>query len=562
MEALLPLVVLGGTALLSWPLGRYLRWAMDPEAHPRSGLRGRCERLLAAVAGGRGERDPAPLQGWKAYSVSLLAFNAVAFAWAYLVLAVQHLLPGNPDGKGALAPSLVFHTAASFVTNTDLQHYAGERSLSYLSQLGVIGWLQFVSAATGLAALAALARGLSGRREMGNFFVDLGRATFLVLLPLASVWAAALVLCGVPMTFSGAAVAHTLEGATQTIARGPVAALVAIKQLGTDGGGYFGANGTHPFENPTYLSNVLENVAILLLPMAAVWMVGRILHRPRHAAVVWAVMAVLLVGFAGLALALESRPTPALAGLPVAPDAGNLEGKELRFGAGAGPLWAVATTATSNGSVDSMHDSLNPLTGLLPLAGMWLNVAFGGVGVGFINMFLFIVVAVFIAGLMVGRTPEYLARKVEAGEMTLATLALLLHPVLILGGAALFAAAPWGAATVHNPGAHGFSEIVYEFSSAAANNGSGFEGLGDDTVPWNLATGLVILFGRFVPILAPLAIAGSLAAKKPTPETAGTLRTDDLLFGTVLLGTVLLVGALLFFPVAVLGPIAEHLARG
>jgi potassium-transporting ATPase potassium-binding subunit len=560
VNALLPIVVLAGTALLSWPLGRYLKWAMDPEPGSHGGLRGRLERLLAGVAGGAGEPGGAPLQGWKAYSVSLLAFNAVAFAWAYLVLAVQHLLPLNPDGKGALEPSLIFNTVASFVTNTNLQHYSGEQSLSYLSQLGVIGWLQFVSAATGIAALAALARGLAGRRELGNFFVDLGRATFLVLLPLALVGAAALVLCGVPMTFDGAAVARTLEGATQTIARGPVAAVVAIKQLGTNGGGYFGPNSAHPFENPTYLSNLLENVAILLIPMAAVWMVGRILRRMRHAAVVWAVMAVMLVAFAGFARALESRPTPALAHLPVAQDAGNLEGKELRFGAGAGPLWAVSTTVTSNGSVDSMHDSLNPLTGLLPLAGMWLNVIFGGVGVGFINMFLFIVVAVFIAGLMVGRTPEYLTRKVEAREMQLATLALLLHPLLILGGAALFAATPWGAATVHNPGAHGFSEIVYEFSSAAANNGSGFEGLGDDTVPWNLATGLVILFGRYVPIVAPLAIAGSLAGKKPTPETSGTLRTDGLLFGVVLLGTVLLIGALLFFPVAVLGPIAEHLS--
>ena len=557
MNAFLPIVVLAGTALLSWPLGRYLKWAMDPEPGPHGGLRDRFERLLAGVAG---QRNGAALQDWKAYSVSLLAFNAVMFAWAYLVLAVQHVLPGNPDGKGALEPSLIFNTVASFVTNTNLQHYSGEQSLSYLSQLGVIGWLQFVSAATGIAALAALARALAGRRELGNFFVDLGRATFLVLLPLALVWAGALLLCGMPMTLSGAAMARTLEGATQAIARGPVAAVVAIKQLGTNGGGYFGPNSTHPFENPTFASNVLENVAILLIPMAAVWMVGRILRRLRHAAVVWAVMAVMLVAFAGFALALESRPTPALADLPVAQDAGNLEGKELRFGAGSGPLWAVSTTVTSNGSVDSMHDSLNPLTGLLPLTGMWLNVIFGGVGVGFINMFLFIVVAVFIAGLMVGRTPEYLTRKVDAYEMKLATLALLLHPVLILGGAALFAATPWGAATVANPGAHGFSEILYEFSSAAANNGSGFEGLGDNTVPWNLATGLVILFGRFIPIFAPLAIAGSLAGKKPTPETAGTLRTDGLLFGVVLLGTVLLIGALLFFPVAVLGPIAEHLS--
>jgi potassium-transporting ATPase potassium-binding subunit len=293
--------------------------------------------------------------------------------------------------------------------------------------------------------------------------------------------------------------------------------------------------------------------------MASVWMVGRILRRMRHAAVVFAVMGVLLAGAIAVACVTEARPSPAFAGLSIAPS-GNLEGKELRFGATAGPLWAVSTTATSNGSVDAMHDSLNPLTGLLPMIGMWLNVAYGGVGVGYINMFLFIVVAVFIAGMMVGRTPEVLARKVEAGEMKLALLALLIHPLFILGGTALFAATAWGAATVANPGSHGFSEILYEFSSAAANNGSGFEGLGDNTVAWNVSTGVIMLLARFIPIIAPLAIVGSLAAKKPTPETSGTFRTDSVLFGLVLLGTVLVVGALLFLPVAVLGPVAEHLA--
>jgi K+-transporting ATPase ATPase A chain len=476
------------------------------------------------------------------------------------VLAGQHLLPLNPDGKGPMEPSLAFNTVSSFVTNTNLQHYSGEVSLSYLSQLAVIGWLQFVSAATGIAALAALCRALAGR-PVGSFFTDLGRATFLVLLPMALVVGTLLVLGGMPMTFEGAAVAHTLEGALQTIARGPVSAVVAIKQIGTNGGGFFGPNCTHPFENAGFFTNVVNNVSILLIPMAAVWMMGRITGRRRHAAVIFSVMAAFLVLFAGSAIALEAAPAAALRDLPVT-QVPNLEGKELRFGGAAGPLWAVSTTATSNGSVNSMHDSLNPLTGLLPLTGMWLNVVFGGVGVGFINMFLFIVVAVFIAGLMVGRTPEYLTRKVEAKEMKLAALALLLHPFLILLGTGLFAATPWGQQTVNNPGPHGFSEILYEFSSAAANNGSGFEGLGDNTPPWNVATGLAMLFGRFVPIFAPLAIAASLGRKRPTPETSGTLRTDGLLFGAVLFGTVLLVGALLFLPVAILGPIAEHLAIG
>jgi K+-transporting ATPase ATPase A chain len=288
-------------------------------------------------------------------------------------------------------------------------------------------------------------------------------------------------------------------------------------------------------------------------------MFGRITGRMRHAAVIFAVMATLLAAKVGLAVYFESAPTAALAGLPVETGP-NLEGKELRFGATAGSLWGALTTATSNGSVNCMHDSLNPLTGLIPLLGMWLNVTFGGVGVGLINLFLYIVIGVFICGMMVGRTPEYLSRKVETSEMKLALLALLVHPLFILGGTALFAMTPWGAPTVHNPGAHGFTEILYEFSSAAANNGSGFEGLGDNTVPWNVATGLVMLLARFIPIILPLAIAGSLAGKKPTPETTGTLRTDTPLFGMVIFGSVVLIGALLFMPVAVLGPIAEHLA--
>jgi potassium-transporting ATPase potassium-binding subunit len=552
MGIFLTVLVLAGTALLSWPLGRYLAWAMDPpEPAACAGWRGRFESFFRRF-------DAAGEWTWKRYAVSMLIFNAVMWTWSYAVLVSQHLLPLNPDGKGPMEPSLAFHTATSFVTNTNLQHYSGEVSLSYFSQLTVVCWLQFVSAATGIAALTALCRALAGR-EVGGFFHDLGRATFLVLVPLSLVVATLMIAGGMPMTFEGAAVAHTLEGAVQTIARGPVAAVVAIKQLGTNGGGYFGPNSTHPFENPGFFTSVLGNVSILLIPMAAVWMFGRITGRRRHAAVVFAVMGVSLVLLVSLAIVFETRPAPALAGLPVTQPP-NLEGKELRFGTVAGPLWAVSTTATSNGSVDAMHDSLDPLTGLLPLAGMWLNVIYGGVGVGFINMFLFIVVAVFIAGLMVGRTPEYLTRKVEASEMKLAALVLLLHPFLILAGTALFASTPWGRGTVSDPGSHGFSEILYEFSSAAANNGSGFEGLGDATPPWNVATGLAMLFGRFLSIFAPLAIAASLGRKRPTPETTGTFRTDGALFAIVLFGTVLLVGALLFLPVAILGPIADHLA--
>jgi K+-transporting ATPase ATPase A chain len=531
-----------------------MAWAMDPPATPGR-WRARLEALLLKCGG----QAIIVGQDWKHYALSLLLFNAVLFGVVYLVLVLQPLLPLNPDGKGAIEPSLIFHTAASFVTNTNLQHYAGEVTLSYFSQLFGLMWLQFVSAATGIAALAALARGVAGRAALGNFFADLLRAVFLILLPLAVVAAVLLVLGGLVMTLSGAAVAQTLEGAAQTIARGPVAAFTAIKQLGTNGGGFFGPNATHPFENAGFFTNVVECVSIVLIPMASVWMFGRIIGRPRHAAVVFAVMGTLLAATVGLANWFESVPTAALAGLPVA-DGPNLEGKELRFGLPAGATWGVLTTATSNGSVNAMHDSFNPLTGLTALTGMWLNITYGGVGVGLINMFLYIIVGVFISGMMVGRTPEYLGRRVETREMKFALLAILIHPLLILGGTAIFSATAWGAATVQDKGFHGFSEILYEFTSAAANNGSGFEGLGDNTVPWNIATGLVMLLARYVPIIFPLAIAGALAAKPAAPETAGTLRTDTPLFGTVILGSVLLVGALLFMPVAVLGPIAEHLS--
>lgn len=554
MTILYIFLILAGTALLSWPLAKVMTWAMDP-GEEMSPFRGRLERLMQKAGGPLVARQ----QDWKQYVLSMLLFNAIMFVVAYTILSLQQWLPLNPDGKGMLEPSLIFNTTASFTSNTNLQHYSGEVSLSYFSQVFGLMWLQFVSAATGIAALVALARGLAGRSNFGNFYTDLMRSTFLVLLPLAVIVATVLTLGGVVMTLHGAAVATTLEGITQTIARGPAAAFVAIKQLGTNGGGFFGPNSTHPFENATFFTNIVESISIILIPMACVWMFGRITGRMRHAVVVFAVMAALLTVNVGLANYFESAPTAALARLPVE-TTGNLEGKELRFGTSAGPTWSVLTTATSNGSVDAMHDSLNPLTGLMPMIGMWFNVTFGGVGVGMINMFLYIIVGVFISGMMVGRTPEYFGRKVETREMKFALLAILIHPLFILGGTALFAATAWGAGTVHNPSFHGFSEILYEFSSAAANNGSGFEGLGDNTVPWNLATGIVMLLARFIPIILPLAIAGSLAAKKPTPESLGTLRTDTPLFGMVILGSIIFIGALLFLPVAVLGPIAEHLS--
>jgi K+-transporting ATPase ATPase A chain len=391
------------------------------------------------------------------------------------------------------------------------------------------------------------------------------RSLAFVFVPLCLVFALMLVAAGMPMTFGGAVKATPIDGAaakmdTQTIARGPVAALVAIKQLGTNGGGFFGPNSTHPYENPSTWSNLIEVVGIVVLPMSSLVMFGLMLRNHAHAAVVYGVMLTFLVIGTAVAIRFEVQPNAAAEGLPVS-HGPNMEGKETRLGAVAAATWAAITTATSNGSVNSMHDSLNPIAGMVPMANMMLNVIFSGIGAGFLNMLMYIIVAVFVAGLMVGRTPEYLGKKVEAKEVKLAMMAILIHPLLILAGAGLFAATDWGARTTANPGPHGFSEILYEFTSAAANNGSGFEGLGDNTPAWNVATGIVLLMGRFPAMVLPIALAGSLAVKKRVPQTTGTLKTDNLTFFGMLLGTVVLVGALSFMPALVLGPVADHLIR-
>jgi K+-transporting ATPase ATPase A chain len=554
---LLPVLVIGLAAGLSIPLGLYLARMLD-----RSEPGNRLERLLDT-----GNQD------WKQYCLAMLGFNAVLFVIGFGILALQAWLPLNPDDKKTLAPTTIFNTAASFLTNTNLQHYSGEVHLSYFSQIFFICFKQFVTPAIGLAALLAVIRGLRGDKHLGNFYVDTWRGVVYVLLPLSLVVGLLLLAGGVPMTLAGSEKVTTLESGAQSIARGPVAAIVAIKQLGTNGGGFFGANSAHPFENPNAFTNIVECVSIILVPMACVILFGRMLGNLRHAGVVFAVMAVFLVSLTVWGLAADtSQPNPGLAGLPV-DQQGNLEGKELRFGPTAGPTWSAITTCTSNGSVNCMHDSLNPQAGLVPLSGMWLNCIFGGIGVGLINFLVYLVIAVFLSGLMVGRTPEYLGKKVEAREMKLAMLALLIHPIAILMPTGMIAITEWGPASTSNPAAHGLSQILYEFTSASANNGSGFEGL-NDTVGfaedagkpdkfapacWDIATGLIMLLCRFVPIIAPIALASSLAAKKPTPFTAGTLRTDTTTFAFVLVGTILLVGALLFLPVAALGPIAEQL---
>ena len=553
------------TIATSFVLGRYMfkvfagqRTLLDPILVP-------IERLVLRLTG----VDPDLQQDWKQYSVSLLISNVFMWLATFAVVSLQKALPLNPDGIANMEPTLAFNTISSFTTNTNLQHYSGETGLSYLSQMFTISFLQFVTAATGVAAAVAIIRGLAGNRlsQLGSFYVDLTRATVRLFLPLALLVSVLLMWQGAPMTFEGAAKATTVEGQEQTIARGVTAGVVSIKQLGTNGGGYFGPNSTHPYENPTPLSNFVETWSITIIPMAMVVMLGYMVGRRKLAVVIFVTMLAIYLPMVVFGVAQEAGGNPAIAAMGVDQSTGSMEGKEVRFGAGLSALWGVTTTVTSNGSVNSMHDSWTPLGGLMPLIGMWLNNIFGGVGVGFINMLIFVIVAVFVAGMMIGRTPEFLGKKVEGREMKLASLALLWHPLAILVGTAV-ACYVWATtadpatalAWLKNPGPHGFSEMLYEFTSAAANNGSGFEGLGDNTPFWNISTGLVMLLSRYIPIIAPLAMAGALAAKPAAPETAGSLRADSATFGVTLWCVIAILGLLMFMPVAVLGPIAEYLA--
>ena len=468
-----------------------------------------------------------------------------------------------------MEPTLSFNTISSFTTNTNLQHYSGETGLSYFSQMFVVTFLQFVTAATGVAACIAIVRGLDGDRltHLGNFYVDLARATVRVFLPVALLLGTFLIWQGTPMTFEGAARATTVEGRQQVIARGSSRRKSPSSSWAQTVAGYFGPNATHPYENPTPLANLAETWSIAIVPMGMVWTVGYMVGRRRLAVVVFVTMLAFYVPMVIVGVAQEAQGNPAISAIGIDQSTGSMEGKEVRFGSGLSALWAVTTTVTSNGSVNAMHDSLTPLGGLMPLVGMWINNIFGGVGVGFINMLVSMIVAVFLTGMMIGRTPEFLGKKVEAREIKLASLALLWHPLGILVGTAIAChvwattAEPGSAlAWLKNPGAHGFSEMLYEFSSAGANNGSGFEGLGDNTPFWNISTGLVMLLSRYIPIIAPLALAGALAAKPAAPETAGSLHADSATFGFTLWAVIVILGLLMFMPVAVLGPIAEHLA--
>ncbi|BAN47965.1 potassium-transporting ATPase subunit KdpA [Metapseudomonas resinovorans] len=540
-------------------LGRFYYRVMEGQRTFLSPVFAPVERFCYRIAGVDAERE----QDWKGYCVALLAFNLAGFALLFAILMLQGALPLNPQNLPGLEWSLAFNTAVSFVTNTNWQAYSGEASLSYFSQMVGLGVQNFVSAAVGLCVLVAFARGISRRStdRLGNFWVDLTRGTLYGLLPLGLLLALFLVWQGVPQTLTDYAHAVTLQGTEQSIPLGPAASQIAIKQLGTNGGGFFGVNSAHPFENPTAWSNLLEMASIILIPAALLFTFGHYVKDLRQSRALLACMLLLFVIGLGVTLYSEYQPNPALAALPIE-QSGSLEGKESRFGIAASALWAVTTTAASNGSVNAMHDSFSALGGMVPMFNMMLGeVIFGGVGAGLYGMLLFVLIAVFLAGLMIGRTPEYLGKKLEAREVRLLVATLLVMPVgvLVFCGLAISLAGP--AASITNPGAHGFSQALYAYTSGTANNGSAFAGFGANTPFHNVLIGLAMILGRFGYILPVLAIAGSLAMKNRAPLGANSFPTHGPLFVTLLTLTILLVGGLTFLPALALGPIAEHLMQ-
>ena len=592
----LPILLLAVTILVSIPLSRYFAWIMEGRYRAPGWLAWFEKRLDS------GEQD------WKQYAVAMLVFNAVLFVFGYIVLCLQPIAPLNPLGRGILAPSAIFNTVISFMTNTNLQHYSGDQHLSNFGQIFFILPNMFLSASVGFCALAAIIRAFRGQATLGNYFVDMWRVMLFIYLPASLIAGVVFMWQGMPMTYASQQTVTTLEAGSmgtddkgaakpQNIIVGPVAAVIPIKMLGTNGGGFYGMNSAHPLENPTAISNFETTFLMMIFPFTLVLMYGRMLGRLRHSVVIYGVMLAMMVGliiwsvafdtlrpnpaFTGAAVARDFKITtaagkeqtvtlPAVAGLPVEQHLGNLEGKELRFGTSAGAVFAAITTDVTCGAINGEMDSLNPIASLSPFAGMWVNCVFGGKGVGMINLLLFLIIGIFLAGQMVGRSPEYLGRKVGAREMKLAMIALLVHPILILGPSGLFAATDWGTKAESNPGPHGFSQIVYQYSSASANNGSAFDGLNTGygfnanpsppptAVQLDIGTGLVMLFSRYLPIIAPLAMAFYLGRKKAAPVSLGTMRDDTVTFGFLLLGTIVVIGALLFLPVAALGPLAEH----
>ena len=553
------------TVLLAYPLGKYIAKVFKGERTITDFLNP-VERLIFRLCG----IDPAKKMNWKEFLKAMLTINSLWFVYAFVMFLLQGKLPLNPDGNPGMTPDLGFNTAASFITNTNLQDYSGETGVTYLTQLFVITFLQFVSAATGIACAVALFNALKEKttNNLGNFWLLLTKTVTRIFLPLSIVMAVLLAFHGSPTSFDGKDTVIGLQGDTVQVSRGPAAAMIAIKHLGTNGGGWFNANSAHPLENPDYFTNMLELVAQTIIPVAMIFALGFYINRRKFAMVTFIVMTLGMLCLLIPTIVSEVQGSPAIAHMGIAQPTGAMEGKEVRFGPASSGYWSILTTVISTGSVNSMHDSAMPLSGLMQLLGMMVNAFYGGCGVGWLNYFIYVIVAVFISGLMVGRTPEFMGHKVEAREVKIAALVTLLSAFLIKGGTAIASYilvyhpnANWAfkpSAWLNNPGYHGFSEMLYQVTSANANNGSAFAGLTGNNIFWNVMTGIVILLGRFLPIIGPVAIAGLLANKKYIPESAGTLKVDSLTFGIMTFVVIIIITALSYFPPLALGPIAEY----
>lgn len=553
------------TVLLAVPLGKYIAAVFKGEKTILDFI-APVERFIYRVCG----IDVTKEMNWKQHMLAMLAMNMLWFVYAFLMLILQGSLFLNPDGNPSMTPDLSFNTAISFMVNCNLQHYSGESGLTYLTQLAVITFLQFVSAATGIAALVVVFNAMREKvtDKLGNFYDYFTKTITRILLPLSIIVAIILAFNGTPASFEGKDTITTLQGDTMQVSRGPAAGMIAIKHLGTNGGGWFGVNSAHPLENPNYFINMVEMIAQVLIPLAMIFALGYFLNRKRLSWIIFGVMTAGMLTLLIPTMVSEINGNPAIAEMGIDQSSGSMEGKEVRFGAPASAYWSIVTTIISTGSVNSMHDSSMPVSGAMQLLGMMTNAFYGGCGVGILNYYVFIIIAVFISGLMVGRTPEFLGRKIEASEMKIASMVAILHPFLILSGTALASwtivnhpHANWSVLPtnwLNNPGYHGFSEMLYEFTSAAANNGSGFEGLSDNNIFWNITTGVVLILGRFLPIIGPVAIAGILARKKYIPESTGTLRTDTATFGFMTYAVIMILAALAFFPALALGPLAEY----
>jgi K+-transporting ATPase ATPase A chain len=553
------------TIILAIPLGKYIAKVFKGEKTWLDFM-APLERLIFKFSG----IDPNKEMNWKQHLKALLTINVLWLFYAFFCLLFQGHLPLNPDKNPSQTPDLAFNTALSFLTNTNLQDYSGESGATYYTQLFVFTFLHFVSAATGVAAMMVVFKAMKDKvtDKLGNFWDYLVKSITRLFLPLSFVVAVILAFNGTPTSYKGKDTIIGLQGDTIHVSRGPAAAMIAIKQTGTNGGGWFGVNSAHPFENPNYLTNMVENSSIFLISVSLVFALGFYLNKKKLA---WVIFGVMTVGFLIMVIPsvlAEVNGNPAIAHLGVSQPGGSMEGKEVRFGPAASAFWGITTTVTSNGSVNAMHDSMMPVSGMAQMFDMMINSFYGGVGVGYLNFYIFIIIAVFISGLMVGRTPEFMGRKIEAREMKIASLIALLHPFIILVGTSIaayvlvhFPNADWAtkpSAWLNNPGYHGFSEMLYQYTSSAANNGSGYGGLTANNIFWNVSTGLVIFVGRFFPIIGPVAIAGILANKKFIPESAGTLKTDTATFGVMIFAVIIIVAALSFFPALTLGPIAEH----